>query len=153
VLDLDGFSLAPSSNDGGDIVLHARNSASQVLPVASYADVTNYSAALIDPYAGFNATTGVYTVNATGNYYITGLVGIAVSSSTQRLLSFRLLAAGAAIAQTNVEVNIPMTFYGMTLSSAATLTAGQEIKMQAYSGIAEALINSDLCNQLTIVRM
>jgi len=103
-----------------------RGSSNQTISSTSLTDIV-YNTVVLDTHAGFNTSTGVYTIPVSGQYWISA--NARLSGATSELFDFWIYktSAGAAKASINPTILFP------TIGRLLNCVAGDTIKIQIQS--------------------
>lgn len=131
--------VAAPSRMGGVVAFQAGRTFASGMSFALNTNIGNYTSAYVDTTAGFNITTGVYTVSAPGIYYISGTMSLYLSSIQTIDLQIRI--NGNAIDYASQPIYFVANQWGIGSTSMITsfLPAGTTISMGSYCGTAGPL--------------
>lgn len=143
---------------GNDALFYQDNNA-QSIPNAAATTVTTWTKVSDRVNANFNASTGVFTAPATGQYLVSAGLTFAsgMTGGSTIAISTRIIANGVTLAANPVQVPATTTVaISSTVTAIASLTAGQTIVIQAFqnSGAAVSLaVGSAFNNFVSIARL
>jgi hypothetical protein len=151
-------SFTALSASGNDALLYQTTNALSV-PNATATTVTTWTKVSDRVNANFNASTGVFTAPATGQYLVSAGLSFAsgMTGGSTIAIAARIVANGVTVAGPPVPVPATTTTaMGATVTAIVSLTAGQTIVVQAFqnSGAAVSLaVGSAYNNYVSIARL
>ena len=145
-------------NASGNDALMYQDSNAQSIPNGTATTVTTWTKVTDRVNANFNASTGVFTAPATGQYWVAANLTYAVTTGGSGIVqAIRIVGNSVTLAEQQLSITTTTTApQTVSVSTLVSLTAGQTIVIQAFqnSGSAVVLaIGSAYNNSVSITRI
>lgn len=145
------LSGSPTISASETVALMATNQSGQLL-TSTPATITSWNTPLISTHGSFNATTGVYTFNSPGLYFVHADLTVLSSSGDVLQMYAKHTGAGATVNDYKIARTLAAGVEQLVGGMLLDVRAGDEFRLQGYSSVNRNLETAS-SNKLNIFKV